>query len=59
VSQNRELIYGPGGAAGQISQVKDKSPSTNAKPERIPTDLTNFSQPKNFPECNIYKVLQD
>ena len=31
VSQNRELMYGPGGAAEQTSEVKGKTPSTHAR----------------------------
>ena len=46
VSQNRELIYGPGGAAGQTSEVKDKTPGTHAKTERIPTGHITFPKPK-------------
>jgi hypothetical protein len=32
VSQNRELNYGLDGAAGQTSEVKDKTSRTHAKP---------------------------
>ena len=58
VSQNRELIYGPGGAAGHTSDPKDLTPSGQTKQEKIPTGHTFFPQPIKFADCRICKVLQ-
>ena len=57
VTQNRELIYGPGGAQSQAADPRNLTPLKQSKLENIPTGHTFFPQPKQFSDCRICKVL--
>ena len=58
VSQNRELIYGPGGGVSGSGGDSKNQGNNQAKADKLPTGHTFFPQPKKYDDCRICKVLQ-
>ena len=55
-SQNREMIFGPGGIS---SSQKDKAPAAHQPhSDKPPTGHTFFPKPSYYADCRICKVLQ-
>ena len=58
VSQNRELIYGPGGGVSGSGGDSKNQGNNQVKADKLPTGHTFFPQPKKYDDCRICKVLQ-
>ena len=56
-SQNRELIFGPGGSSAQQKE-KSVAVSQPVTLGMLPTGHITFQQPQNYADCRICQVLQ-